>query len=57
MKVDYLSEIVRGPDAPIPYTEIDDIIVEDPKYVAQREVAVEAFRKVIVQQLALTPRK
>ena len=57
MSVDSLTEITRGPAAPIPYTEIDDIIVEDPKYVAKRQAAVEVFRKVMLQQLALTPRK
>ena len=57
MKVRSLTEITRGPNAPIPYTEIDDIIVEDPKFVAKRAAATEVFREVVVQQLALTPRK
>ena len=57
MKVRSLTEITRGPNAPIPYTEIDDIIVEDPKFIAKRAAASEAFREVVVQQLALTPRK
>lgn len=57
MSVNALTEIVRGPNAPIPYTEINDIIVEDPEYVAKRQVAADAFRQVVVQQLALTPRK
>jgi len=57
MKVGEMTEIVRGPDAPIPYSEVDGIIVEDPKSVAERNAAVEVFREVLVQQLALTPRK
>ncbi len=52
-----ITEIVRGPNAPIPYTEVDDIIVEDPEYKARRIAAAEVFRKVMVKQLALTPRK
>ena len=35
----------------------DDIIVEDPEYKALRMAAAEVFRKVMVKQLALTPRK
>ena len=57
MNVDKITEIARGPNAPIPYTEIDGIIVEDPEYVTKRLAAAEVFRKVLVQQLALTPRK
>jgi len=52
-----ITEIVRGPKAPIPYTEIDGKIVEDPEYFARRQAASEVFRKAIVQQLSLTPRK
>ena len=36
---------------------IDGIIVEDPEHVAKRDAAIEVFGKVLVQQLALTPRK
>jgi esterase/lipase superfamily enzyme len=52
-----LHEIVRGPNSPIPFTEIDGKIVEEPDYLAQRQAAAEVFRKVLVKQLALTPRK
>ena len=52
-----LTEIVRGPPAPIPYREVDGKIVEDPEFVAKRAAAVEVFRKAMVQQLELTPRK
>ncbi len=52
-----LYEIVRGPDAPIPYTEVDGVIVEDPEYLAKRNAAAEVFRQVMVKQLAKSPRK
>ena len=57
MEVRELNEIVRGPNAPIPYTEVDGKIVEDPEFLAQRTATAEVFRKIMVQQLALTPRK
>jgi len=57
MKVQELTEIVRGPNVPIPYTAVDGKIVEDPEFVAQRAAAAEVFRQVMVKQLALTPRK
>ena len=57
MEITEINEIIRGPNAPIPYTEIDGVIVEDPKFVAKRMTVAEVFREVLVQQLALTPRK
>ena len=57
LKVTELHEIVRGPNTPIPYTEIDDQIVEDPDFVAQRIATGEVFREAVVKQLALSPRK
>ena len=57
MSVETITEIVRSADTPLPYVEIDDVIVELPEYVAKRAAAAEVFRKVLVQQLALTPRK
>jgi len=57
MKLGEITEIARGPNSPTPYTEVDDVIVEDPEYKARRLAAAEIFRKVMVQQLALTPRK
>ena len=57
MQVSEITEIARGPNSPTPYTEVDDVIVEDPEYKAIRLAAAEIFRKVVVQQLALTPRK
>jgi esterase/lipase superfamily enzyme len=57
LKLREITEIVRGPNSPIPYTAVDGKIVEDPDFVAQRDAAAEVFRQVIVQQLSLTPRK
>ncbi len=57
LKLGEITEIARGPNSPIPYTEVDDIIVEDPEYKALRTAAAEVFRKVMVKQLALTSRK
>lgn len=52
-----VTELVRGPDSPLPYKEVDDVIVEEPSLVAQRDEAAEQFRRHIVDHLALTPRK
>jgi esterase/lipase superfamily enzyme len=52
-----LTEIMRGPQAPIPYREVDGKIVEEPGHFAERAAAAEVFRQAIVKQLALTPRK
>jgi len=52
-----LTEIIRGPNSPIPYAEIDGKIVQDPEYLAKREDVKEIFRKEIVRHLDRTPRK
>lgn len=52
-----IKEIVRGPPVPLPYTEIDGEVVEEPRMVARRTEATEAFRKALMKQLELTPRK
>ena len=52
-----LTEIIRGPNSPIPYSEIDGKIVQDPKYLAKREAVKELFRNEIVRHLDRTPRK
>jgi len=57
LEVAEIIEIQRGPPTPIPYTEVDEVIVEDPEYKAQRLAAAEVFRQAVVKQLALTPRK
>jgi esterase/lipase superfamily enzyme len=52
-----LIEIARAPETPMPYTEIDGEIVPDPETEAALDAAKETFRKEIVRQLDLTPRK
>jgi len=52
-----INEIVRGPNAPIPYTEVDGKIVEDPEYLARRQASAEKFREAVVEWLDKTPRK
>jgi esterase/lipase superfamily enzyme len=52
-----VTEITRGPDIPLPYREVDGRIVEEPVLAAQRAESKEAFRRVLVRQLELTPRK
>jgi esterase/lipase superfamily enzyme len=52
-----LSEIVRTPETPLPFREVDGRIVEEPELAAQREQAIEVFRRHLVRRLELTPRK
>ena len=52
-----IEEIARGPNAPIPYTEVDGKIVEDPEYYALREATRDIFRQAVVKWLDKTPRK
>jgi esterase/lipase superfamily enzyme len=52
-----ITEHIRGPKTPLPYAMVDGKIVEEPSWVAQSKQAAEAFRKELVQQLELTPRK
>ena len=52
-----VKEVVRGPRTPLPYSEIDGKIVERPDLARQNEEAKEAFRRVMVDHLNLTPRK
>jgi esterase/lipase superfamily enzyme len=52
-----VNEIVRTPDVPLPFREEDGRIVEEPGLLAQQERAVEAFRRLFVRRLELTPRK
>ena len=57
MKLGEVTEIARGPDIPLPFKEVDGQIVEEPNLLAQRDASKEAFRRVLVRQLDLTPRK
>lgn len=51
-----VEEIVRAPGTPALFSMEDGKIVEDPEWFAKRDRAIQAFRKVLVQQLALTSR-
>lgn len=52
-----LTEIVRGPATPIASREVDGRIVEEPGQAGERAETAEVFRRTLVRQLALTPRK
>jgi esterase/lipase superfamily enzyme len=52
-----VTEIARGPNIPLPFREVEGRIVEEPGLAAQRAQSKEAFRRVLVRQLELTPRK
>jgi esterase/lipase superfamily enzyme len=52
-----VEEIVRGPNSPIPFSEVDGIVIEEPEFVEQRSAAIEVFRQSIARQLALSKRK
>ena len=57
LKLREVTEIARGPDIPLPFKEVDGRIVEEPGLAAQQAEAIEVFRRVLVRQLDLTPRK
>jgi esterase/lipase superfamily enzyme len=57
LKVREVTELVRGPNTPLPYALVDGQVVQEPKLLAQRDAAAEAFRSTLAKQLALTPRK
>jgi len=52
-----VTELVRGPDVPPPFREVDGRIVDEPERAAQRAEAMDTFRNVLARQLDLTPRK
>ena len=52
-----ITEHARGPKTPFPYALVDGKIVEEPSWVEESKQAADVFRKELVQQLALTPRK
>ena len=57
LKLGQITEHIRGPNTPFPYALVDGQIVEEPSLVEKSKQASEAFRKELLQQLALTPRK
>jgi len=52
-----VTEIVRGPDTPVPYTLVDGKIVLAPAWFEKLKASSEMFRQNLVRQLDLTPRK
>jgi len=52
-----VTELIRGPNTPLPYSLQNGKIVHEPKLLAQRKAVTEALRNKLVKQLALTPRK
>ena len=56
MEVKSIEEILRGPETPLPYKEVDGKIIEEPGYSAQRARDNETFRKLLLEQLELTKR-
>ena len=52
-----VKELVRGPKTPLPFAEVDGQIVERPDLGGAAGRGQEAFRRVLVRQLELTPRK
>ena len=57
LEVKEVTELLRGPNTPIPFSLVDGKIVEEAKLVAQRDAAAEMFRSTLVKQLKLTPHK
>ena len=57
LEIREVEELIRSVETPIPFNEVDGQIVRKPEMVAEREAAVEAFRRLLVKQLDLTPRK
>ena len=57
LKVRQVKEVLRGPNTPLPYAMIDGKIVEQPEKSAEREAASKEFKRILANQLALTPRK
>lgn len=57
MEIVEVEELIRNVPTPLPYTEVDGQIVTRPDLAAQLAEAKEAFRRILVRQLELTPRK
>ena len=57
MTLRQVTELVRAPHSPIPYKLINGQIIEEPSILAERMQAVQDVRRILVEKLALTPRK
>jgi esterase/lipase superfamily enzyme len=52
-----VTELVRGPHTPLPYALVDGKIVEEPVMLERQQTSVQSFRRLLLERLALTPRK
>jgi len=57
LKVLDIEEIVRGPNSPIPYKEVNGEIIEQESFVEERTKGNEVIHQAVARQLALSPRK
>ena len=57
LQLGMIDEVFRGPDLPLPYKEVDGRIVEQTDLLAQDDTSEEAFRHILTEELASTPRK
>ena len=57
LELQEVEELIRSTKTPIPFTEVDGRIVLRPDLVAKRDEAIAAFRRLLVGQIELTPRK
>jgi esterase/lipase superfamily enzyme len=57
MALGQVTELVRAPYSPIPYKLVEGQIIEEPSVLAERKHTVQAVRRILVEKLALTPRK
>lgn len=57
LKMLEVSELIRSPDTPLPYTLVEGKIVEEPKLLSKLKQSAQFFRETLVKQLSLTPRK
>ena len=57
LEVRKVTELVRGPNTPLPFSVVDGNIVEEARFTAQRDAAAEAFGSMLAKKLELTQRK
>lgn len=57
LEITEVEELIRNVPTPLPYTEVDGQIITHPELTAKSEEAREASRRILLDRLALTPRK
>ena len=57
LKLVSTTEFDRLPATPVPYVVINNIAVDDPAWIAERDKSLERLRAEMLRRLALTPRK